>query len=404
MRKKRLLFVIDSLACAGAEKSLVTLLSLIDFDSYDVDLQLFLYGGELESLVPKEVRVLPPFKYTNFASNPLWKTAILFPPSYVLARISYSFRLRIGKVNNITKARLFWESIGSVIPSNPTNYDAAIAYAQGVPTFYVSEKVRAARKFAWVNVSYYLDGVEKKYQMKHYNKMDKVITVSEKTKEIFLQNQLSVEDKLEVIYDINNPELINKMANDGKGYDDNFNGIRILTIGRIARQKGYDIALKACAKLKESGISFRWYVLGKGPLENEVREQIQSLKLEKEMVLLGVKSNPYPFIKEADLYVQTSRFEGYGIALAEARMLNTPIVTTRFDAVYSQMIEGKNGITVDMKPEAVAEGIQQLLEYHDLKNKIIAYQKQEKKGNIEEIHKFYQLIEGLKKEGEKLQL
>ncbi|PAV31542.1 glycosyl transferase [Virgibacillus profundi] len=392
MKKKKLLFVIDSLACAGAEKSLVTLLNLIDFDSYDVDLQLFLYGGELETLVPKEVKILPPLKYTNFASKPFWKTVFIYPPRYVSARISYSSKLRRGKPNNITKARLFWESTGSVIPSNKERYDVAIAYAQGVPTFYVSEKVSAAKKYAWVNVSYYLEGIERTFQMKHYNNMDKIITVSEKTKEIFSQNQLPSEYKMEVIYDINNPELINKMAESGNGYDDNFNGIRILTIGRIARQKGYDIALEACAKLKKNGISFRWYVLGKGPLEKEIREQIQALGLEKEMILLGVKSNPYPYIKEADLYVQTSRFEGYGIALAEARMLNTPIVTTRFDAVYSQMVDGQNGIVVDMQPEAVAEGIQRLLNQHELKEQIIACQKQEKKGNIEEIQKFYDLV------------
>src|SRR5690625_7669124 len=88
------------------------------------------------------------------------------------------------------------------------------------------------------------------------------------------------------------------MAENGKSYDDNVNGIRILTIGRIARQKGYDIALEACAILKEMGISFRWYVLGKGPLEKEIRNMIQMLGIEKEMVLLGVTSNPYPYIKQ----------------------------------------------------------------------------------------------------------
>src|SRR5690625_48283 len=392
MKKKKILFVIDSLACACAEKSLVTLLSLIDYDLYDVDLQLFAYGGELEYLVPKEVHLLPPLNYTHFTSMPLWKTLFTYPPQYILARVSYSTKLRSGKSNNIKKARFFWESVSPVIPPSKKHYDVAVAYAQGVPTFYVSEKVSAIKKYAWVNVSYYLGEEEKKFQLKHYDNMDKIIAVSEKTKEIYLQNQLLKEHRLKVIYDINNPILINKMAENGKGYDDNFNGIRILTIGRIARQKGYDIASEACAILKEMGISFRWYVLGKGPLEKEIMNMIQTLGIEKEMVLLGVTSNPYPYIKQSDLYVQTSRFEGYGIALAEDRMLNIPIVTTRFDAVYSQMIEGKNGIVVDMNPKAVARGIQLLLEQHELKEQIIAYQKQEKKGNIEEIQKFYELI------------
>ncbi len=92
------------------------------------------------------------------------------------------------------------------------------------------------------------------------------------------------------------------------------------------------------------------------------------------------------------MYVQTSRFEGFGLAIAEARMLNTPVVTTKFDAVYNQMIHEKNGLVVDMNPEAVAEGILRLINEPELRQSIIHYLKQEKKGNTEEIEKFYQFI------------
>ena len=139
------------------------------------------------------------------------------------------------------------------------------------------------------------------------------------------------------------------MSGLGNGFEDSFTGIRILTIGRLANQKGYDIALEACKKLKEKGINFRWYVLGKGPLKEEIEKYIIKNNLSKHFILLGVEANPYPFIKNTDIYVQTSRFEGFGLALAEARMLNVPIVTTRFDAVYNQMIDGKNGLVVDME-------------------------------------------------------
>lgn len=116
------------------------------------------------------------------------------------------------------------------------------------------------------------------------------------------------------------------------------------------------------------------------------------MRITRSFILLGVKSNPYPFIKNADIYVQTSKFEGFGLAIAEARLLNVPVVTTRFDAVYNQMVEGKNGLVVDMNGDAVYRGILKLINDHELRERIITYLKNEKKGNIEELEKFYQLI------------
>ena len=111
-------------------------------------------------------------------------------------------------------------------------------------------------------------------------------------------------------------------------------------------------------------------------------------------MLLGTRANPYPYIKCSDIYVQTSKLEGYGLDMAEARMLNTTVVTTLFDAVYAQMGEGENGLVVDMTSEAVADGIERLIKDKELYEHIVEYQKQEKKGNYEEIDKFYTLIEG----------
>ena len=110
-------------------------------------------------------------------------------------------------------------------------------------------------------------------------------------------------------------------------------------------------------------------------------------------MFLGVTPNPYPYFKNCTLYVQTSRHEGYGLSIAEARLLNRPVVTTEFDAVWAQMVQGENGLVVPQDPVAVADAIERLLNDHLLYNHIVAYQQQEKKGNIEEIEKFYQLIE-----------
>jgi glycosyltransferase involved in cell wall biosynthesis len=394
--KKTILFVIDSLNCAGAEKSLVTLLSMLDYSRYSVDLQLFGYGGLLEELVPKEVNLLEPFEYTNFSrlkiTRSLEYTIKKFNFKMLSSRIKYSTRIRKQKCTNPTKARVFWQSVSNVIENNPKNYDIAISYAQGVPTFYVAEKVNAKEKLAWVNVSYRLDEDEKKFQCKYYDQYNKIVAVSESTKNVFIETFPNFLNKIKVIYDINNPHFISGLAKTGTVEEDFFDGIKILTIGRLAHQKGYDIALKACKELRDKGFNFRWYVLGKGPLKKEIENYIIEHDLSEHFILLGVKANPYPYIKKSDIYVQTSRYEGFGLAIAEARMLNVPVVTTRFDAVYNQMIHEKNGLVVDMNAIAVSEGIIKLINDNQLRQKIIQYLYSEKKGNLEEINKFYELI------------
>ncbi|MBM7618267.1 glycosyltransferase involved in cell wall biosynthesis [Bacillus tianshenii] len=393
--KQKLLFVIDSLDCAGAEKSLVTLLSLLDYQKYQVDLLLFGYGGVLETLLPKEVNLLPPLPYTQFSKKTLSKQLFQLNNqnlNMLRARMKYSLKLRLNKLTNPQKARVFWESASSVIEYNLKMYDIAISYAQGVPTFYVAEKVKAKKKFAWVNVSYRLYGKEKGFQKQYYDSYNKIVAVSDTTREIFLETFPEYQSKMNVIYDINDPRIISEMS--VLHYNENieFEGLKLLTIGRLASQKGYKIALETCRMLKEAGVHFRWYVLGKGPEEDEIKKYIHENDLANHFILLGTRVNPYPIIKNSDIYVQTSKYEGFGLAIAEARMLNIPVVTTRFDAVYNQMTHEKNGLVVDMSSSAVFNGILRLIQDQDLKMEIIEYLKAEPKGNLSELDKFHELI------------
>lgn len=394
--KKKLLFVIDSLDIAGAEKSLVTLLGLLDYSKYEADLQLFAHGNLLEPLVPPEVNILEPLKYTKFSKLNL-TTAFIesmtqFNFSMLFSRIKYSYDIRKETLSNPQKARMFWQNTAKVIEENEKEYDVAISYAQGVPTFYVAEKVNAKKKFAWVNASYHLKEKDQLFQKKYYEIYDQIIAVSSSAKEILQKTFPDYSAKMEVLHDINDPELIAEMAEVGKGYEDDFDGIRILTVGRLAHQKGYDIALEACKQLKDEGINFRWYVLGKGPLLDEIEEKISELNLQKHFILLGVTTNPYPYFKNADIYVQTSSHEGFGLAIAEARMLNVPVVTSNFDAVYSQMIDGKNGLVVKRNAKDISNAIKKIIQDHKLREEIIHYLQHEKKGNVEDIEKFYQII------------
>ncbi|MEY9867464.1 hypothetical protein ABIE66_002843 [Peribacillus sp. B2I2] len=192
MKKTRVLFVIDSLDCAGAEKSLISLLSAFDYEKYSVDLRLFAYGHILEELVPNDVNILKPLEYTEFSKMGFKEACInsirKFNLNSLISRLTYSLKIRLRKYNHSQKARVFWENISKVIEEDSTIYDIAISYAQGIPTFYVAEKVKANKKLAWVNVSNRLDEVEKDFQQRFYDQFDKIVAVSESTKEIFVEN------------------------------------------------------------------------------------------------------------------------------------------------------------------------------------------------------------------------
>ena len=144
--------------------------------------------------------------------------------------------------------------------------------------------------------------------------------------------------------------------------------------------------------LKEKGLNFKWYALGRGKYKPTIEQFVRDNDLRDVFILLGTTPNPYPFYKYCTIYVQTSRHEGFGLSIAEARVLNRPIVTTEYDSVYNQMIPFKNGLVVPIDPEAVADAIIRLLEDKDLYDSIVNYQRQEKKDNLEELKKFYHVI------------
>ncbi len=259
--KKDILFVIDSLDIAGAEKSLVSLLSMLDYSKFNVDLQLFSFGNILEKNSAKTSKCTSTIElYNLYKSN--YKTFYATCPvkkkqfKCFFSRIRYSIAIYKKDYHNTKRAILYWKSASKVIENNNKKYDVAISYAQGVPTYYVAEKVKAEKKLAWVNATYIIDEEDIAFQKKYYNHYHKMIAVSRTAEKDLLERFPYYADKIEVMYDINNPRLIFQMAEAGNNYQDSFHGIRILTIGRLSAQKGYDIALQVCKILKEKKNSF----------------------------------------------------------------------------------------------------------------------------------------------------
>ena len=394
MKKTKILFMINSMNIGGAEKSLSSLLNLFDYERYEVYLQMINRGGDFEEILPSEVNILPQLPYFEFCSQPLVKQVVSGKVSFLKARLLVHNRLKrnIRAGSPLHPAQAFWAGAEAAFDTLPGEYDVAIAWGQGTPTHFVAKKVNARKKIAWVNVNYEDAGYNRDFDRCIYGRYDRIVCVSQKLKEIFLNVFPAYAEKLITIYDINNENLIKKMASEFVEMP-RLHGTIITTAGRLAKQKGYDIAIDAARILKGRGIDFTWIACGDGPERQMLESRIAQYGLEDDFILVGSKANPYPYMKAADVYVQTSRFEGYCLTLTEARILNRPCVATRFDVVYDQMVDGENGLVVDMTPEAVAEGVLRMMTDTELRERCVANLAREKIGNTEEIEKLYSILE-----------
>lgn len=389
--KKKLLFVINSLGCGGAEKSLVSLLSLIDFQRYDVDLLMFRPSGMFMSLLPKEVNILPQPDYLHYCQEGGCSLR------FAAIRLRTAIGLRSHPQCNgkpLHDAQAYWKYASTAFAPLDDFYDAAIAWGQGNPTHFVAEKVTAKKKVAFINADYENVGHNKDFDRPYYADYDHIVAVSDGLQQIICQVFPEFPAKISTVYDIRNLSLIEQMSMEYQPYDKSADTPILATVGRMVAQKGYDLAVAACKELKQRDISFHWYFVGDGPEMINVQSQIKEYGLENCLFPVGTKSNPYPYMKNADIYVQTSRFEGFCLTLAEARALHIPPVSTNFDVVYNQLRDGENGLIVDMTPVDIADGIERLIKDAELYQKIVTTLCEEHIGNEEEIEKFYQLIEG----------
>ncbi|WP_445381952.1 glycosyltransferase [Robiginitalea sp. IMCC43444] len=363
--KKKLLIVIDSLKCGGAEKSLVTLLNNLDYSKYEVEVLVFFKGGEFESFLPSKITLT--YYDISLEKNPF---------VFFLCRVEYWIRRQLDYKHKYHISQLYWKAVRRIVPLNQKKYHSAIAYGQGFSTYYVSEKVvNYKNKYAWLNTNHIKAGYDINFDYLFYKNFNKVIAVSEESKSS-LENNLSSIDKIleiNIIRDIVDKETIKKMSEEFTPIFPNHRLSRkftILTVCRLEKVKGLDIAIEASELLKDKGLDFIWYVVGEGSQRNELELQIKKKNLSQHFILLGHKNNPYPFMKECDVYVQPSYYEGLGITVIEASVLKKPIVTTDFPTAHTIIKHNETGLICDMNAISLKEGILKFLKDQEFKNKI----------------------------------
>ncbi len=187
-------------------------------------------------------------------------------------------------------------------------------------------------------------------------------------------------------------DYLRKRADESITDMENNECIKLLSIGRFSEQKNFDNVPEICKFIKEANIEIRWYLIGYGGEENLIRNKIKEYGVEDNVKILGKKINPYPYIKQCDIYVQPSRYEGKAVTVREAQILCKPIIITDFTTAASQLEDGVDGIIVPMNNKECAQGIINLIKNFDLQKKLQINCKKRDYSNKEEVKKIYQLM------------
>lgn len=387
---KKVLFVMQSLYSGGAEKSLVNLLNELPSDAFQIDLLLFKEKGMFLTQVPSSVNILnAPSELKKLFGSVGQAQEMIF---YKAVGTAIS---RMKKKEGSERAAWRWENVyKQVIPKLTGRYDVAIAYISGEVMYYVADKVDAKKKIVWIHNDYRKAKHPREFDEPYLRQMNAIVSISKKCVDILKEEFPELSNRIYCIENITSSAVTRKRAEEFLPTEYDRQTPCILSIGRLAEQKGFDMAVDAAQILKDRKYKFKWYVIGSGELEEKIRERIKSNDVSDCFFPIGAKDNPYPYIKNCCVFVQTSRWEGKSVVLDEAKILCKPIVATNYPTVKDQIEDGKEGMVVPMTPEGIADGIQKLLESEELRNSYSEYLKAHEYGNQDEVQKYIDLIEG----------
>ena len=363
---KKILFMCINMNIGGTEKALLTMLNEMDKSKYEITLlMLEEYGGFLNQ-IPDGIKVMYLKEYKAL------KKFINDPPQLLVKELIKNRKvigglslLVIYIISKLMKdISIYYKYILRNVDTLNEEYDIAIAYAGPMDfiSYFVINKIKSKKRVQWIHFDITKIGFNINFAKRIYDKFDKVFVVSNEGKDKLINFLPSLKDKTEVFFNIISCKMIEKMSYEGEGFSDDFDGTRILTVGRLSKEKGQDLIIPVLKKLKENGYKVRWYCIGDGPAKKEYEKLVDKLNIKDDFIFLGSKLNPYTYMKECNIYVQPSKHEGYCITLGEARCFNNPIVTTNFTGANEQIVNENTGLVCEINEEEIYKAIKKLLD------------------------------------------
>lgn len=399
---KKILIVSHAMEIGGAERALLGLLERIDPSRVCVDLFLLRHEGDLLDLIPGSIHLLPEIPGYTVLARPLARTLkeghLLLSGARLLGK---QRAIMFDRKHHFTESNVAIEYSHKYTklfmpPIQPgVEYDLAISFL--TPHYFVAEKVCARKKIAWIHTDYTAVQVDVTSELAMWSAYDDIVSISESVTESFLSVFPSLKDRIVQIDNILPRTLIQQQAEafstEREMPDDG--SIKLLTIGRFSYAKRMDEIPEICRMLLERGHNVKWYLIGYGGEEGLIRQRIAQTGMEENVIILGKKENPYPYIRACDIYVQPSRYEGKAVTVREAQMLGKPVIITHYATAASQLEDGVDGIIVPMDTEGCARGISEVMKNSGLLRQLRENTKARDYTNAGEVRKIYRMMESI---------
>ena len=397
--KKKILFVTQQLGCGGVEKALINLLGLVDREKYDCELLAMDKSGEFKDSFPEWLTIHEydcPY-YIKMA------TGYYRVPKYekgegLKAKLIKTYWKIITSMNLVT-VKFFKKNISYRFIFNyykKTNdysdYDMIVDFhGYGVyTTYWTAYQKTRAKKVSWVHEETIYTAYD--YIKCVYKYFDNVFANCIDSKNNFISKFPYMKDRVRVYYNYLDVNDIKDKATNEQADLFRTRNFKIVSVGRMNEQKSFYRAVEAAKILKEAGYGFKWIVVGDGDELRDLRQKVIDNKLSDVIDFVGFSNNPYAYIKQADIYVQTSRAEGFCTTISEAVVLGKSIVSTRVGGIDEQLNSGEGGIIVEHTPESIAHGIEKLINDNELIKRFENYNQNKKMEFEKEIEKLYKVL------------
>lgn len=384
----------------GAERALLGLLNAIDTDRVDVDLFINQHTGEFMKLIPDKINLLPEVSAYSVIERPIITAIKKGYIGIALARLVAKFvhlikSVKLKKINGTFDDYSIFVLVAKYItPLLPSlkkygEYDLAISFL--TPHNIVKDKVKAKKKIAWIHTDYATVSIDAKRELPIWGSFKHIVSISPDVTKSFVKVFPTLSNKIIEIENILSPTFIKQQATLFSPKEYKTNCLNILSIGRFCYQKNFESIPFIAKLLKDKGLKFKWYVIGFGD-SSEIIENISKSQTEDNVIILGKKENPYPYIANCDIYVQPSRYEGKSVTVREAQILCKPVVITNYPTASSQVINGVDGLICEMNNESIADTIYNLAIDNNKQKNISSYLSTHDYGNESEVKKLYELL------------
>ena len=388
MTKPKIAIALDEMSVGGIPVACLSFLDILK-DRADVTMILERAYGVFTNKIPDGVRVIvKPSDSVTTTLKKLIKKGKLFTCLFGLAKFFWYSRtdhwIRASAAVCNCRETLLDEE-----------FDCAIAYhgMSGNQMNRLLANVKAKKKIAWIHGDHSFERKHLKDAEWLYNRFDHIFCVSGVTKEKYLKDFPSLKDKTDIYYNHMPVNDIIERSLLPMDVDLSTECTNIVTVGRVSPEKGQDLIPSVARLLCEKGYSFHWYVVGDGPDRQRIEGLIKEAKVDDTVIMLGNKTNPYPYIKACDIYVQPSYTEGFPLTIFEASILSKAIVATNVGGTKEKLCDGEEAIFVEPTAESIAAGIEKLLNDTALCENIKKNLSKRDFSNKEEVEKLLNLIE-----------